>query len=112
MRRKQADRIQFLPVQESILWVLVYLAVSTNWATFYVLQRYNFFDWSTVEGVIGIGLVIALQALVIYPPLFWIMNQILYDISQLPKQLRDFNIEAAQQVGHRVGHSVGPLPNP
>lgn len=107
MRRKQADRIQFLPVQESILWVLVYLAVSTNWATFYVLQRYDFFHWSDVSGVIGIALVIALQALVIYPPLFWIMNQILYDISLLPEQLRDFNIEAAQQMGRRVGYSVG-----
>lgn len=112
MRRKQADRIQFLPVQESILWVLVYLAVSTNWATFYVLQRYDFFHWSDVSGVIGIALVIALQALVIYPPLFWIMNQILYDISLLPEQLRDFNIEEAKcyccSNGHRLS-STGEL---
>ena len=52
----------------------------------------------------NVALTVALQVCVLYPPLFYFMNQMMYDIAQLPGQLRDFNIHTAQCFCCSNGH--------
>ena len=39
---------------------------------------------------------IAVQVGILYPPLFYLLNQMLFDMAQLPEQLRSFDIETAE----------------
>ena len=91
MQRKAAHRIKFVPVQISIIWILTYFAVATTWLTLLLAQRfgYELFTWSELYGKINLGLVVAVQICILYPPLFYLMNQMMYDIAQLPKQLKE-----------------------
>ena len=100
IKRKDAHRIKFLPVQISVIWILTYLAVLTTWLSFLLLQRFgNKFsrNWQDDTGrIIDVGIMIAVQVGVLYPPLFYLMNQMLFDMAQLPEQLQIFDIETAE----------------
>ena len=98
MRRKEAHRIKFVPVQISVIWILTYIAVSTTWLTLLLAERFGhaLFQWHTLSGKINLGLVVAVQICVLYPPLFYLLNQMMSDLVQLPRVLRDFDIRTAQ----------------
>ncbi|CAE7672180.1 unnamed protein product [Symbiodinium sp. CCMP2456] len=98
MRRKEADRIKFVPVQISVIWILTHIAVSTTWLTLLLAQRFGhyLFQWHTLSGKINLGLVVAVQICVLYPPLFYLLNQMMSDLVQLPRVLHDFDIRTAQ----------------
>ncbi|CAE6930106.1 smd2 [Symbiodinium sp. CCMP2592] len=98
IKRKEANRIKFLPVQISVIWILTYFAVSTTWLSFLLVQRFGneLFDWHETSGKINVGVMIAIQVGVLYPPLFYLMNQMLFDMAQLPTQLQSFDIETAE----------------
>ena len=98
IKRKDANRIKILPVQISVIWILTYFAVSTTWLSFLLVQRFGneLFDWHETSGKINVGMMIAVQVGVLYPPLFYLMNQMLYDMAQLPEQLQSFDIETAE----------------
>ena len=66
LKKKQSNRIQFLPVQMSVLWFLCYMNVASILATALVMQRLGprVFDWNKPEGITGILLVTISQCLV------------------------------------------------
>ncbi|CAE7217559.1 unnamed protein product, partial [Symbiodinium pilosum] len=98
MHRKEAHRIHFLPVQISIIWVLAYFSAATTWLSYLLAKRYGveYFNWVQTSGQINLALMILLQTVVLYPPLFYLLNQMLHDMARLPGQLRDFDIRTAQ----------------
>ena len=98
IKRKDANRIKFLPVQISVIWILTYFAVSTTWLSFLLVQRFGneLFDWYETSGKINVGVMITVQVGILYPPLFYLLNQMLFDMAQLPKQLQSFDIEIAE----------------
>ena len=98
MRRKEAHRIKFLPVQISILWFLIYFSVATTWLTALIAQRYGtvIFTWDEITGKVNLAFVIALQVFILYPPIFYLTNEMLHDMAQLPRHLQEFDIETAK----------------
>lgn len=106
MRRKEAHRIKFLPVQISILWFLIYFAVATTWLTALIAQRYGteIFTWHGITGKVNLAFAMALQVFILYPPIFYLTNEMLHDTAQLPRQLREFDIETAKCFCCSNGH--------
>lgn len=100
IKRKAAHRIKFLPVQISVIWILTYFAVSTTWLSFLLLQRLGselVISWHDSTGRINtVGVMVAVQVGILYPPLFYLLNQMLFDMAQLPEQLQSFDIEIAE----------------
>ena len=82
----------------SVIWILTYFAVSTTWLSFLLVQRFGneLFDWYETSGKINVGVMIAVQVGILYPPLFYLLNQMLFDMAQLPEQLQSFDIEIAE----------------
>ena len=84
--------------QISIIWVLAYFSAATTWLSYLLAKRYGveYFNWVQTSGQINLALMILLQTVVLYPPLFYLLNQMLHDMARLPGQLRDFDIRTAQ----------------
>ena len=74
------------------------MSVATTWLSFLLGQRYgsDAFNWNHTSGKINLALLILLQIGILYPPLFYLLNQMLHDMAQLPGQLQDFDIRTAQ----------------
>ena len=70
VKKKQSNRIHFLPVQMSVLWFLCYVNVASCVLTANVLQRLGpkVFDWTQPEGLTGIMLVAICQLVVFRCP--------------------------------------------
>ncbi|CAE7750552.1 unc-89, partial [Symbiodinium microadriaticum] len=108
LKKGKGNMIRFVPVQIGRICVCLFIGVLLFQVTLYViLSREG--DAIVVTGIMSA--VLLLQAIVILPVLQYTMTAMLKDLSQLPRQVSEFRVQAsectccAQQHRHPVTHA-------